>query len=348
MPQRRGRGRSLNGASGQNASNRTNRGRGRGLQSQNVHNPATTARNLRSQGPSSGTGQISGNSSVPVGVALGGGSNGPNTTNSSSDDICGLCTNPVGNDSIGCDFCPRWFHPTTICTGLKQETIDYIEAGSDDGMCFKCSFCRCSGNDTDNNQTNSLEGGTLGQLLEMIRALTINVTSLANQVSALSRSPVVASDSSPNSDRVINTREQLYAELWEFEERRKRKESLIVRGTGSGPTTEFQQHFSALSSALTGAPVPVDDVYCISAERSMFRIKIRDSSMRSNLLRKARELKDHNLYSNVYISRDLTYKQRQDLRDKRLARTNGLQSDQRQAVSPAIQPSLNDQSQTFQ
>ena len=40
-----------------------------------------------------------------------------------------LCNsgNPVLSDRIGCDQCPKWFHPGTMCTGLKSQIIKVIQ-----------------------------------------------------------------------------------------------------------------------------------------------------------------------------------------------------------------------------
>ena len=109
----------------------------------------------------------------------------------------------------------------------------------------------------------------------------------------------------------------MYAELWEFDERKKRKESLIVRGTGVGSIDQFRTRFSELSTCLTGSNIIPDEIHCISVENSLYRVKIRNYSERSNLLQKAKNLNSHDQYRNVYINRDHTYRQRQELRDRR-------------------------------
>ena len=62
--------------------------------------------------------------------------------------------------------------------------------------------------------------------------------------------------------------DQLYAELWEFDERKKRKESLIVRGTGVGSTDLFHTRFSELSTCLPGRDISPDEIHCTGVENS--------------------------------------------------------------------------------
>ena len=49
-------------------------------------------------------------------------------------------------------------------------------------------------------------------------------------------------------------------------------------------------------------------------------MKVSDYSTRNNILLKAKQLKDSELYRNVYINRDLTYNQRDELRQRLAAR----------------------------
>ena len=49
----------------------------------------------------------------------------------------------------------------------------------------------------------------------------------------------------------------------------------------------------------------------------MFRIKVSDVEARKNILLNAKQLKNTANYRNIYVSRDLTYLQRKELRDRR-------------------------------
>ena len=58
---------------------------------------------------------------------------------------CQFCYgSPLDNDAIGCDTCESWYHGSTLCTGLKQETIAAILGEDTAAIRFICSQCRCS------------------------------------------------------------------------------------------------------------------------------------------------------------------------------------------------------------
>ena len=64
----------------------------------------------------------------------------------------------------------------------------------------------------------------------MFKALTVIVSTLAYQISVVVNNTNQTTSSNVNCNNPGNFQSDLYAELWEFEERRKRFESLIVRG----------------------------------------------------------------------------------------------------------------------
>ena len=71
--------------------------------------------------------------------------------------------------------------------------------------------------------------------------------------------------------------------------------------------------------------IPLDNFTCINRERKLFRGKITSSEDRRELLEKAKTLKNSR-YSGIYINRDLTYNQRQELFSRRMERNrdNGI------------------------
>ena len=254
------------------------------------------------------------------------------TNTSDGDSKCGICNFNVGDDAVGCDVCSNWFHPTPLCTGLKPEAIDIIMADPDSGVFYKCNICRCSGLSSQSpgavrsSQTGLSDPITASQLFEMIKSLTMTVTNLANQVSVLtSREQIGRQDHVERSDGMIS-REELYSELWEFEERKKRRESLIVRGTNAQNSSDFSRCFEEISTHLTGTAVVPDEIHRIGSGSStpLYRVKIRDSAVRMRLLSSARDLKSSDQFKDVYINRDLTFKQRSDLRARRLAQNPNL------------------------
>ena len=245
--------------------------------------------------------------------------------------LCGFCSIVVGNDSIGCDKCSKWYHPTTQCTGLKSNTISCIQVEGGDTIKFVCSECRCQPRSRGQGRADSsistspvpqFSQETVGQLYEMIKSLAQSVTLLTKKF-----------DESVNSSRFGNSlqnqpssvaaasRDSLFAEFHEYEERKKRKESVIVRGIVAANETEFTTIFGRISLAISGRCIQPDQVVCINHQSNLYRIKIADHDTRRSILTNAKKLRDDDNYKNVFLSRDLTYLQRQEFRARRTAST---------------------------
>ena len=310
----------------------TNRGRGRGVNVEPVHTRARGSAMI-TRGGRGRTDTVVGSDQV-VDRNLSGNVAEIRGTSSNSnhvaviDNSCGLCSRSVGTDAIGCDSCPLWFHATTQCTGLRQDAIAVIQSTGGDGIVFKCSRCRCTNHTASTSPsggvTNSgnpaIDPGAMLQIFEMVKSLAETVTALTQQVAILVAQPNTNSRPATAGGSPIQSREELYAELWEFEERRKRKDSLIVRGSGSQNVAVFTEFFADVSEALTGQRTIPDQTYCISQERSLYRVKISDFKVRSNIMDKSRNLRNIEEYKNIYINRDLTFKQREELRTRRDSR----------------------------
>jgi hypothetical protein len=154
------------------------------------------------------------------------------------------------------------------------------------------------------------------------------VEQLTRQVETLKSHPLAAdvtnvgghrSDSQvitlPGND---NVRAAIREEVREVEEQNKRKDSVIVRGLIASNAVEFREKFGDVSEVLTGSRIVLDDVYCISRDNKMYRCKILSVDGRKSILEKARELSQHQEFDTIFISRDLTFKQRKQLYERRM------------------------------
>ena len=290
---------------------RQGRGRGRGnLPGQVI--PSGSRVSTRSSRPSN----ISSTSLLPTGAT------------DIGNELCGVCNIVVGNDGIGCDQCSHWYHPTTQCTGLKSNTIACIQEEGGDTIRYVCSECRCQ--PRLHNQAGSanisapgpeLSQDAMGQLFEMVKSIAQSVALLTTKFESIVSSGV--SNSLHNMPSAVTaggtTRDSLFAEFHEFDERKKRKESVIVRGIVAANEAEFSTIFGRISSVILGRSVVPDNIVCINHQANLYRIKISDSDTRRNILMNAKNLKDDNNYKTVYLSRDLTFLQRQELRARRAA-----------------------------
>ena len=236
---------------------------------------------------------------------------------------CSFCSSVVGNNAIGCDQCNAWFHPKTQCTGLSVRAIECIQAEGGAGIRFICSACRCiSANATQSGSLPDQE--TISQLHLIVKSLAESVAKLTTKVNMIINNE---NSSSRNQQNQNFSRESLYTEMREFDEKKKRRESLIIRGLRGASDEEFSQTFISLSQTLINFDVTPDKIYCINRESGMFRVSISDSNVRRDILSNSKRLKDTSEFSQIYIARDLTYVQRQEMRARRLERLQGEGSD---------------------
>ena len=175
--------------------------------------------------------------------------------------FCGLCnsTDPVSNEGIGCDNCDLWFHQAPSCSGLYQQAIDTIKEFGGDGIVFICTSCRCR---VSQAQTSSVhDEGSIDQMFCVVKSLTESVAGFTSQVRKLLQNQAQVQYNPPNFQR-----EALYADFREFDERKKRRDSLIMRGVNVASGLEFVTLFERVSNVLTGSSLRPETVQCISSE----------------------------------------------------------------------------------
>ena len=98
---------------------------------------------------------------------------------------CGLCGLNVGDDYIGCDKCPLWFHPSTQCTGLNRSELNCVKSGGGRGIKFVCSACRCQTPPQNNTNSTADESISMSQIFAIVKELAVSVAQLTQQVSLM-------------------------------------------------------------------------------------------------------------------------------------------------------------------
>ena len=148
----------------------------------------------------------------------------------------------------------------------------------------------------------------MAQLSQNVTKLTETVTNLTNQ----SQSRTTADQPANNAPTPIN-RSELYSELFEFEERKKRGKSIIVKGIEAASNDIFTQSFAQICAfLLPDAPAPSGEVFCIDRTKNIYRVNLTTREAKMALLANAKNLNGHQMFGNVYLARDLTWNQRQD------------------------------------
>ena len=257
---------------------------------------------------------------------------------------CGLCGRAINDEPIKCSYCNRQYHPSSQCTGLKPLTIRCIGEEASDAIQYKCTACQCSPVANPSNTSAGGGGGgewreAVGQVLEMVKSLAVSMKEMQETMSRTLQDQV-NSNQMPNSqgqggEEMPVLRKDLYSDLWEFEERKKRVSSIIVRGSGATTQAEFTGKFKRVYQHLMDAAPNVTNTHCISAEKSIFRVTLSEKSAKVQLLNVANKLKDSAEYSNIYISRDLTLAQRKAISAERAKRPRRRNSPRRSSGETA-------------
>ena len=249
---------------------------------------------------------------------------------------CALCTMEVGSDGVGCDRCLDWYHPK--CTGLRAQALQCIKQDGGQGITFNCSSCRFSqpySPDTVNRHNTPVSQESVNQLFEMIRSLTITVAAQQSQYSSLADTVKGLTEKNNNQPSRMNDSD-LYVKFFEFEDRKKRKDSIVIRGIQADNNSQFSGTFEQVAEKIIGDKVTPDTVHCIDRDRNIFRADIRDRNKRVALLQGAKKLKNDDQFKNVYINKDLTYQQRQEAKERREAARN-----RRPHRNPNQEPGIN-------
>ena len=108
----------------------------------------------------------------------------------------------------------------------------------------------------------------------------------------------------------------------EIREREKRVESVIIRGLGSD-VDSVSRKFSEVVSYLFSHNKVIQLVELVPINQDLVRAKIKDSTIRKELLSVTKNLKD-SYYDKVFITKDLTFKQREKLKKRLSARKNNI------------------------
>ena len=237
---------------------------------------------------------------------------------------CQFCQgSPLDNNAIGCDTCESWYHGSTLCTGLKEETIGAILGEDAASIRFVCSKCRCSSPSTSSSPQGASElSAGLSQLFRTVQCLASTVSDLSRQVSTFIQNPrpptpLPPRPNEPTTDtQSYMKKTELYGEIREIEERRKRINSVIVRGIDAPSEAVFLEKFHRVSQSIIQASPTASNIFFIDRDKKICRIDINDRQARTALLSNAKNLKEGE-FRDIYISKDLTYTQRRENARKR-------------------------------
>ena len=221
---------------------------------------------------------------------------------------CITCNQEVVGDSICCNGCQRWVHLKQGCSGLPTRLGSEIMKSNSDAIQYICTACRT----TPQNQPNSINKLTQG-----IEQLFLTVQGLASKVAEIDnwRETQQAQRNSMASIDSNLIRATIKSELVELREQDKRRASLVVRGITYQSENDFKQKFNEVSNRLLGRTVIMSGLTLINSRIVRFNVDNRED--RVQLLSSSPKLKTIRELNHVYISKDLTYKQRSELLSRR-------------------------------
>ena len=135
--------------------------------------------------------------------------------------------------------------------------------------------------------------------------LSLNVTKLTETVLSLnSQGQTQNLNTSPANNQTNGPidRKELYSEFYEFEERKKRSKSVIVRGITAQDNSEFSSTFTSVCSyLLPDAPPLSGDLFCIDREKKIYRVNLSTKEAKIALLENAKKLEGHPSFGRIYI-----------------------------------------------
>ena len=232
--------------------------------------------------------------------------------------VCALCNSLVTGRGVSCGGCGKVFHADRVCLGVDDAVISVLTRENNSAVSYNCCICR-------NSEGNSGMGGggMLNQMLSIIGGLVSEVRKLADTVADLQKicprdgsgiSSGHTNSSDPPAQIGANT---VMSEVREVYEREKRKYNIILRGAGDRSADQIQALLNDVCQYLSIDSITLCDITRVAP--AIFRAKISEDVKRYSLLSEVRRLRFSPIYRNLYIQRDLTYRQRGEVIAKRSA-----------------------------
>ena len=258
---------------------------------------------------------------------------------SSVQQSCNFCSQEILSDFISCNKCRRAYHAETICVGISLQAIQVVLESTDGSITYVCSMCRAGRSVPANEQGLEVEDAlsqnlgsqtqetqpALLQLVTQVQGIAASLKGVIEQVNrmqVLRQNPAVNNTpnrneghpaTAPQSQRMhprAPVAEEMLRSVREVNEREKRKHSVVLRGFGVSTVDEVVTKFREITEFLDVGSITLTDVVRIND--NLFRGTINSVEGRLKLLAESRKLKGTR-YDRMYIQRDLTYMQRQQV-----------------------------------
>ena len=245
--------------------------------------------------------------------------------------------NVSGGPAIACDSCNSWCHGNEVCSGLSNVLIKLIVSQGGKQVKYLCTTCEGkhdafapptpqSSPATQSSALNSNDissfGAAVADLTSTVKDLAITVATLNGGLNEVKTELADIRGEVNNIKAIVDsigdvansqTRASIREEVRELHEREKRRESIILRGFNVEDVVEKVNEISEFLCPNISRIILSD---IVPLKSKLIRAKILNSVHRRELLINAKKLAN-SPFSAYYITRDLTYNQRLELKNRR-------------------------------
>ena len=241
---------------------------------------------------------------------------------------CKFCSSVVVGCKIECQVCEGTFHADVLCLGVDENVVSVLKQNDNGAISYNCTDCRL---DVAQRESAGPYGAVLKQLIctvgEVVKILkdgkgimqksqasdSAIITGVSNQAVGPPSSNTMASLGT------VQHRNEILGQVRELREREKRADSIVIRGLGNISLEEVNTKFESMCQELQVPLIPLTGLTKIGAG-DLYRARIANKEQRQSLLLKVSALKNSQTFSRVYINRDLTKQQREEVVRARRAR----------------------------
>ena len=209
--------------------------------------------------------------------------------------------------------------------GVPVRHIEVLLETRDGAINYVCCECRIGRREDEDTHTDLVDRshalkqlmtavqGVVGELREVkseLRMKRVETNNPLNEVTRTTAERQAQVRSEGSSVRGAPLSEDFLRSVREINERDKRKRSIVIRGLGDLAIGDAADKIKEVCAFLGLGNIVVTDI--VKVHSSLFRGTIADVESRLKLLIEAKKLKD-SVHRNIFIQRDLTYMQRQQL-----------------------------------
>lgn len=242
-------------------------------------------------------------------------------TASQDSELCVSCNSTVDTDGIECQWCKKWEHK--VCAKLSDSEYNMLEGVSVNIMFF-CSTCCVKVPQALQTYSDNVASPSLDQKLQNLSAALQDLEKELKEChSLLSTHPKITPSLKP-----VQTSSPVDV-VDEYLDREKRKCNLIIynlqesnASTPSDRTSDDKKSFAHLLASEFNID-NIEFLKCIRLGKPVedksrpLLISLADTTIKSNILRKASKLRKSTQYSGVFITPDMTKKEREAAKELR-------------------------------